>query len=173
MSVGIQETLDIHCISQTPIFVEAMGIELQKRGVPVVTPFGGLGCHVDAMRFISHVPQSQYPAASLAAAIYLVGGIRGMERGTLSEARNVDGSEHLAAMELVRLAVPKRVFSLSHMKFVGDRVGWLYENRHLIGGLSFEEEPATLRFFLGRLKPVGNWQEAIRDKFLEEMPTGV
>jgi tryptophanase len=173
MSVGIRETLDIHCISQTPIFVEALGLELQKRGVPVVTPFGGLGCHVDAMRFIDHVPQAQYPAASLAAAIYIAGGIRGMERGTLSEARNVDGSEHLSAMELVRLAVPKRVFSLSHMKFAADRIGWLYENRRLIGGLSFEEEPATLRFFLGRLKPVGNWQEALKDKYLEDMPSGV
>jgi tryptophanase len=173
MSVGIRETLDIHCISQTPIFVEALGLELQKRGVPVVTPFGGLGCHVNAMRFIDHVPQTQYPAAALAAAIFLVSGVRGMERGTLSEARNVDGTEHLAAMELVRLAVPKRVFSLSHMKYVGDRVGWLYENRRLIGGLSFEEEPATLRFFLGRLKPVGDWQRVLMDKFLEDMPTGV
>ena len=173
MSVGIKETLDIHCISQTPIFVEALGEELQKRGVPVVTPFGGLGCHVDAMRFIPQVPQSQYPSASLAAAIFLVGGIRGMERGTLSEARNVDGSEHYSAMELVRLAVPKRVFSLSHMKFAADRVGWLYENRHLIGGLSFEEEPATLRFFLGRLKPIGDWQEQLKEKFLQDMPSGV
>jgi tryptophanase len=173
MSVGIKETLDIHCISQTPIFVEALGLEMQKRGVPVVTPFGGLGCHVDAMRFIDHVPQSQYPAASLASAIFLVGGIRGMERGTLSEARNVDGSEHLAAMELVRLAVPKRVYSLSHMKFVADRVGWLHQNRHLVGGLSFEEEPATLRFFLGRLKPVGDWQKTLVERFLQDMPTGV
>ena len=173
MAVGIGETLDFHCISQTPIFVEAMGQELQKSGVPVVTPFGGLGCHVDAMRFVDHIPQSQYPAASLAAAIYLAGGIRGMERGTLSEARNVDGSEHLAAMELVRLAVPKRVYSLSHMKFVGDRLGWLHKNRHLIGGLSFDDEPATLRFFLGRLSPIGDWQLNLVEKFKEDMPSGI
>jgi tryptophanase len=173
MRVGFEETLDIHCISQTPIFVEALGRELQKSGTPLVTPFGGLGCHVDAKRFLDHVPQSQYPAAALAAAIYLVSGVRGMERGTLSEARNPDGSERLAEMELVRLAVPKRVYSLSHMKYVGDRVGWLYENRRLVGGLVFEEEPATLRFFLGRLRPVDDWQQRLLERFLKDMPTGL
>jgi tryptophanase len=173
MNVGIQETLDIHNISQTPIFVEALGLELQKRQVPVVTPFGGLGCHVDALKFVPQVPQDQYPAASLASAIYLISGVRGMERGTLSESRNPDGSEHLSSMELVRLAVPKRVFSLSQMKYVADRIGWLYANRHLVGGLVFEEEPSTLRFFLGRLKPIGDWQEKLAKKFLDDMPSGL
>ncbi|MDR1655994.1 MAG: tryptophanase [Deltaproteobacteria bacterium] len=173
MAVGIRETLDIHNISQTPIFVETLGLELQKQGVPVVTPFGGLGCHVDALKFIDHVPQEQYPAAALAAAIYLISGVRGMERGTLSEARNPDGSEHLSSMELVRLAVPKRVFSLSQMKYVADRIGWLYRNRQLVGGLTFEEEPQTLRFFLGRLKPIGDWQQKLAAKFLADMPSGL
>ncbi|MDR2612921.1 MAG: tryptophanase [Deltaproteobacteria bacterium] len=173
MNVGIQETLDIDTISQTPIFVEALGVELQAQGVPVVTPFGGLGCHVDAARFVPHVPQEQYQAGALAAAIYLVGGVRGMERGTLSEQRNPDGSERLSSMELVRLAVPKRVFSLSQMKFVADRVGWLYRHRDLIGGLEFEDEPATLRFFLGLLRPVGDWQERLVEAFLKDMPSGL
>ena len=96
-----------------------------------------------------------------------------MERGTLAEQRNDDGSEHFADMELVRLAVPKRVFTLSHMKFVADRLGWLYKNRDLIGGLEFEEEPDTLRFFLGRLKPIGDWQEKLVAKYLEDMPSGL
>jgi tryptophanase len=87
--------------------------ELVKRGVPVITPAGGLRCHIDAARFVDHIPQQQYPAGALAAALYITGGIRGMERGTLSEQRNVDGSEPLAAMELVRLALPRRVFTLS------------------------------------------------------------
>jgi tryptophanase len=173
MAVGLRESLDFHCISQTPIFVEALGRELQAQGVPVVTPFGGLGCHVDALSFISHVPQIQYPSAALAAAIYLVSGVRGMERGTLSESRNPDGSEHPSSMELVRLAVPKRVFTLSQMKYAADRIGWLYRHRSLIGGLEFEEEPATLRFFMGRLKPVGGWQDALKAQFLKEMPSGI
>jgi tryptophanase len=173
MAVGIRETLDIHNISQTPLFVEALGQELQAKGVPVVTPFGGLGCHVDASRFIPQVPQEQYPAAALCSAIYLVSGVRGMERGTLSESRNPDGSEHLSNMELVRLAVPKRVFTHSQLKFAADRIGWLHENRDLIGGLAFEEEPRTLRFFLGRLKPIGDWQRHLVEKFVQDMPSGL
>jgi tryptophanase len=173
MAVGIQETLDIHTISQTPLFVEALGNALDEKGIPVVTPFGGLGCHIDASRFVDHIPQEQYPAGALAAAIYLVGGIRGMERGTLSEQRNSDGSEHFSSMELVRLAVPKRVFTLSHMKFVADRIGWLYENRALIGGLEFSHEPETLRFFFGELRPIGNWLDRLVDKFMTDMSSGI
>ncbi|MDR1677571.1 MAG: tryptophanase [Deltaproteobacteria bacterium] len=173
MAVGIRETLDIHNISQTPLFVEALGLELVAKGIPVVTPFGGLGCHVDASRFIPHVPQTQYPSASLCSAIYLVSGVRGMERGTLSESRNPDGSEHLSNMELVRLAVPKRVFTHSQIKFVADRIGWLYGHREMIGGLLFEDEPKTLRFFLGRLKPVDDWQERLVEAYLKDMPSGL
>ena len=173
INVGLRETLDMHVISQTPIFVEALGKALKDNGIPVVTPFGGLGCHVDAARFVDHVPQEQYPAGALAAAIYLAGGIRGMERGTLSEQRNPDGSEHLAPMELVRLAIPKRVFTFSQIKFVADRLSWLYQNRKLIGGLEFEDEPDTLRFFLGKLKPVGDWQQTLADKFKRDMPSGL
>ena len=173
IAVGLLETLDFHVISQTPLFVEALGKELLGAGVPIVTPLGGLGCHVDASRFVDHLPQEQYPAAALAAAIYITGGIRGMERGTMSEQRNEDGSEHLADMELVRLAMPKRVFTLSHIKFAADRLIWLYQNRHLIGGVEFSEEPPTLRFFLGRLRQIGDWQERLAEKFLKDMPTGL
>jgi tryptophanase len=141
--------------------------------VPIVTPLGGLGCHIDASRFVDHIPQDQYPSGALAAAIYLVGGIRTMERGTLSEQRNPDGSEHFSSMELVRLAVPKRVFTLSHMKFVADRIGWLYENRRLVGGLTFTNEPETLRFFFGELRPVDDWLDRLSDKFIADMPSGV
>jgi tryptophanase len=173
LAVGLRETMDLQVINQTPIFVEALGKELQKQGVPVVTPFGGLGCHVDAGRFVEHIPQSQYPAGALAAAIYLISGVRGMERGTLSEQRNPDGSEHLSTMELVRLAVPKRVFTLSQIRFVADRLTWLHQNRRLIGGLEFEDEPQTLRFFLGTLRPLSDWQEKLLKKFLKDMPSGL
>jgi tryptophanase len=173
MAVGIRETLDIHVISQTPLFIEALGSELEGKGVPIVTPVGGLGCHIDAARFVDHIPQDQYPSGALAVAIYLVSGIRGMERGTLSEQRNSDGSEHFSSMELVRLAVPKRVFTLSHMKFVADRIGWLYKNRHLIGGLEFTNEPETLRFFFGELRPIGDWLDQLAARFIADMPSGV
>jgi tryptophanase len=173
MAVGIRETLNMDFVRQTPQFVEALGAMLLEKSVPVVRPFGGLGCHLDAMRFVGHIPQGQYPAGALTAAIYLIGGVRGMERGTLSEQRNPDGSEHFSQMELVRLAVPKRVFSLSHMKFVADRVGWLYENRELIGGLEFYDEPKVLRSTLGKLRPVGDWPDRLVSKFLSDMPSGM
>lgn len=173
MAVGIEETLDMDVISQTPLFVAALLDELQKKGVPVVTPAGGLGCHIDASQFVPHVPQEQYPAGALAAAIFIAGGIRGMERGTLSEQRNPDGSERLASMELVRLAIPKRVFTLSQIKYAADRIAWLFEHRELIGGLRFVKEPDTLRFFLGKLEPIGSWQEDLAKAFAKEMPSGL
>ena len=165
IAVGIEETLDIDVISQTPIFVEALCNELDANGIPVVLPPGGLGCHINAMEFCSHIPQSQYPAGALAAAVFIAGGIRGMERGTLSEQRDEAGNEHFAEMELLRLAVPKRVFTLSQIKYVADRITWLFKNRELIGGLTFVEEPKVLRFFLGRLAPVGNWTDKLVAKF--------
>jgi len=168
LAVGLQETMDIDVVSQTPIIVEALCNELLAKGVPVVTPSGGLGCHVDAMQFCSHIPQEQYRAGALAAAIFIASGVRCMERGTLSEQRNEDGSEPLAEMELARLAVPRRVFTLSHVKYTADRIDWLYRNRHLIGGLEFVEEPKMLRFFFGRLKPIGNWPELLAEQFRKD-----
>ena len=139
MVVGLDETMDEQMINQGPQFISYMTDELIKNGVPVITPAGGLGCHVNAMDFISHIPQEQYPAAALAAAIYIAGGVRGMERGTMSEQRDANGVEPLAHMELVRLAMPRRVFTLSQVKYAVDRIVWLYENRELIGGLQFVE----------------------------------
>jgi len=168
LAVGLRETMDIDVISQTPIIIEALCNELLSNGIPVVTPPGGLGCHVDAMEFCSHIPQTQYRAGALAAAIFIAGSVRCMERGTLSEQRNDDGSENLAEMELARLAVPRRVFTLSHVKYTADRLNWLYQNRRLIGGLEFVEEPHMLRFFFGRLLPIGDWPENLARKFRDD-----
>ncbi|HWQ71842.1 MAG TPA: tryptophanase [Desulfitobacteriaceae bacterium] len=165
MTVGLEETLDFNMVNQGPRFIASMVEELQKKEVPVVTPAGGLGCHLDALRFLDHVPQTEYPAGALGAALFIAGGVRGMERGTLSEQRDENGNEILSNMELLRLAMPRRVFTLSQVKYAVDRIGWLYENRKLIGGLVFEHEPKVLRFFLGRLKPVSDWQVKLAEKF--------
>lgn len=77
-----------------------------------------------------------------------------MERGTMSEQRNQNGSETLANVELLRLAIPRRVFTLSQIYYAIDRIRWLYDNRDLVGGLEFVDEPQILRFFFGRLKPI-------------------
>ena len=169
MVVGLEETMDFHMISQGPQFISYMVAELKSRGVPVVTPAGGLGCHLDAMEFAKHIPQSEYPAGALGSALFIAGGIRGMERGTLSEQREADGSEHFSNMELLRLALPRRVFTLSQVKYAVDRISWLYENRALIGGLRFEEEPKMLRFFLGRLAPTSDWQQRLAAKFKSDL----
>jgi len=165
ITVGLDETMDEDMISQGPQFIEHMVGELVARGVPVVTPAGGLGCHIDAMRFLDHVPQTEYPAGALGTALYIAGGVRGMERGTLSEQRDPDGNETLANMELLRLAMPRRVFTLSQVNYAIDRIDWLYQNRDLVGGLIFTEEPEILRFFYGRLAPVGDWQDRLVAKF--------
>lgn len=168
--VGLEESMDETNICQSPDSIEFMVSELQRRGIPVVTPGGALGCHLDAGCFVPHIPQKEYPAGALAAALYLISGIRGMERGTLSSVRQPDGTDLLSDMELLRLALPRRVFTMSHIAFAVDRIAWLFENRELIRGLHFVDEPSILRFFMGRLAPLDGWDEALVKKFREDFP---
>lgn len=167
-AIGFEEAVDMDMISHGPEFIEEFARILTEYNVPIVTPPGGLGLHINAREFVGHVKEEEYQAAALATAIYIVSGARGMERGTLSEEKNPDGTEHIASCELVRLALPRRVFTLSQVRFVADRLAWLYENRHLIGGLRFVEEPEVMRFFIGRLEPTSNWQEELVKKFKED-----
>jgi tyrosine phenol-lyase len=168
MAVGLRETLDINVISHSPQFIKFLVDRLDGRGIPVVTPAGGLGCHLDAKGFLPHVPQLQYPAGALAGALFIISGIRGMERGTISMDRDENGNDVPSEVELLRLALPRRVFTLSQIKFVEDRVAWLYENRNLIGGLKFVEEPKVLRFFVGRLAPTNDWTSKLVSKFKKD-----
>ena len=168
MAVGLKETLDEDMISQSPMFIKYLVEQLEGFGIPVVTPPGVLGCHLDAMSFCSHIPQTEYPAGALASALFLVSGIRGMERGTISSVRDENGDEILADVELLRLAIPRRVFTLSQINYVIDRLRWLYDNRTLIGGLRFVYEPPVLRFFMGGLEPVNDWLEQLFFKFKKD-----
>ena len=168
MAVGLYETLDETMICQSPNYIKYLVEELEKRGIPMVTPPGVLGAHVNAMEFCKHIPQEEYPAGALAAAFYICSGIRGMERGTMSSVRNENGKEILADVELLRLAVPRRVFTLSQINYVIDRMTWLWDNRHLIGGLKFNYEPPVLRFFMGGLEPTSDWPSKLMDKFRKD-----
>ncbi len=168
MAVGLYETLDETVISQSPTFIKYLVERLDKNGLPVIKPAGVLGVHADAMQICEHIPQKEYPAGALAAALFLISGIRGMERGSISNQRDEYGNETYADMELLRLAVPRRVFTLSQIKYVEDRMTWLYENRHLIGGLRFVYEPPVLRFFMGGLEPVNDWPQKLVEKFKED-----
>ncbi|HET6557501.1 MAG TPA: tryptophanase [Prolixibacteraceae bacterium] len=168
MSVGLYETLDFNVISHSPTFIKYLVDALDNRGIPVITPSGGLGCHLDAGQFLSHVPQKEYPAGALAAALYIASGVRGMERGTISSVRDQNGDDVMADVELLRLAFPRRVFTLSQIKYLEDRIQWLYDNRELIGGLEWTEEPPVLRFFVGKLKPKGDWVDKLVAKFRKD-----
>ena len=168
VAVGLEEATDIDMISHGPEFIAEFGRILKNYGVPIVTPTGGLGLHLNAREIVGHIPGEQFQAAALCSAIYIVSGARGMERGTLSEEKNADGTEHIASCELVRLALPRRVFTLSQVRYIADRICWLYDNRHLIGGLRFTEEPSVMRFFIGRLEAVDDWQKKLVAKFKED-----
>jgi tryptophanase len=134
-------------------------------GLPAVTPPGGLAAHLDAMKFIPRVPQLQYPAGALAAAVFITSGIRGMERGTVSMDRDKDGNDVPPDIELLRLAIPRRTYTMSHVEYAADRLKWLHEHRDLVGGLEFIEEPPVLRFFAGRMKALGGWSERLAAAF--------
>ena len=168
MAVGLREMTAQSVASSSADFIAYFVERLLELGVPVVTPAGGLACHVDARRFIPQVPQSMYPAGALAAAVYLVSGVRGMERGSVSMDRDAQGNDVPADMELVRLALPRRTFTLSHIEYTADRLKWLFAHRDLIGGLRFSEEPPMLRFFFGRLQPVDGWVENLAAAFRAE-----
>lgn len=168
MAVGLYETLDETIICQSPNFIKYLVDRLDAKGIPVIKPAGVLGVHLDAMQICAHIPQKEYPAGALAAALFLISGIRGMERGSISNQRDEYGNETYADMELLRLAVPRRVFTLSQIKYVEDRVNWLYDNRELIGGLRFVYEPPVLRFFMGGLEPVSDWPQKLIAKFKED-----
>jgi tyrosine phenol-lyase len=157
MAVGMREMCDPNVAGATPDLIEYFIGRLLETGIPVVTPAGGLACHVDAKRFVPHIPQGEYPAGALTAAIYIASGTRSMERGTISNDRDENGNEVLAHLELARLAVPRRVYTMSHMEYMVDRLGWLYKHRELIKGLKWVEEPKVLRFFFGRLDALDNW----------------
>ena len=157
MAVGLREMVDIDVASSSPDLIKYFIDELVKRKLPCITPAGGLAGHLDAQRFIPHVPQSGYQAGALTTAVYLASGARGMERGTVSMDRDEHGNDVFSDMELCRLAVPRRVYSVSHIDYVVDRVDWLYKHRDLIGSLKFTHEPPVLRFFTGKLKALDDW----------------
>lgn len=165
ITVGLDESMDEDVISQGPRFIEYVVRELKEYGIPVVEPSGGLGVHIDAKSFLEHVNLNKYPAGALTAAIYLCSGIRCMERGTISVDRDAHGIEHFADMELVRIAMPRRVYTLSQVEYLIDRLKWLYDNRNIIGGLYFESEPKSSRFYFGTLRPTDTWQLDLIKKY--------
>lgn len=171
MAVGLREMTDVNVAGSAAEFVKYFAERLIENKIPVVTPPGGLACHLDAGKFLPNMPQSQYPAGALSTAIYIVSGVRTMERGTISMDRDKDGNEVYSDIELTRIAIPRRVYTMSQIEYAVDRLNWLYKHRDLIGGLKFVEEPPVLRFFFGKLEALENWGRKLAEVFKKEIGT--
>lgn len=154
MARGMYESVDFHYIQHRIGQVRYLGEKLEKAGVPIVKPIGGHAVFLDARQFLPHIPQDQFPAQMLAAQLYLESGVRSMERGIISAGRAKDGNHHYPKLELVRLTIPRRVYTYAHMDVVAESVIELYQKRDSIKGLEMVYEPPVLRFFTARFEPL-------------------
>jgi tyrosine phenol-lyase len=156
LAIGIEEMVatDDHVRARIGQ-VEYLGNDLIKSGVPIVRPVGGHGIFIDARAVLPHLSQDEFPAQALAAAIYLQSGVRGMERGIVSAGRDgATGKHHYPALELVRLAIPRRVYTQAHMDVTCEAVVEVLDRSEQVGGLRFTYEPEELRFFQARFEQV-------------------
>jgi tyrosine phenol-lyase len=154
MALGICESVHDAHIRARVGQVFYLGRKLLAAGVPIVLPIGTHGVFLNARKFLPHLSQEQYPAQSLAAEIYLDSGVRTMERGTVSAGRDAQGNNIHPALELVRLTIPRRVYTQAHMDVVAESVEAVYENRDQITGLKMVYEPRYLRFFQARFERI-------------------
>jgi tyrosine phenol-lyase len=151
---GTYEMCEQEYIASRVRQVEYLGSRLRSAGVPIVVPIGGHGVFLDAKRFLPHLSQDLFPAQALTAALYVDSGVRSMERGVVSAGRNkTTGKHNYPRLELVRLTVPRRVYTNLHMDVVAESCIALYEERDKIRGLKMVHEPASLRFFQARFEP--------------------
>ncbi|MCB9645834.1 MAG: tryptophanase [Deltaproteobacteria bacterium] len=156
MARGINEMLDDRYIASRVEQTERLGRMLMDAGIPIVTPPGTHAIFVDAKRFLPHIDQDEFPAQRLAAELYIECGVRAMERGNVSKGRDrATGENCRPALELVRLTIPRRVYTNDHMKAVAEGVMRVWARRAEITGLRFVYEPQDLRFFQARFEPVG------------------
>lgn len=153
-AIGLREAMDFAYIQHRVEQVAYLGAKLSDAGVPIVKPVGGHAVFLDAKRFLPHLPQTQFPAQALAAAIYEDSGVRGMERGIISAGRDKDGNNYAPKLELVRLTIPRRVYTNAHFDYVADSIVNVYKKRDRIGGLKWVYEPPVLRFFTGRFERI-------------------
>jgi len=150
---GIYESVEDDYISARVRQVEYLGNKIKDSGAPIVTPIGGHAVYLDAKRFLSHIPQYEFPAQRLAAEIYVDSGVRSMERGIISAGRDKKTGDHkYPKLELVRLTIPRRVYTNLHMDVVAESVVEVYSYRDKLRGLKMVYEPAQLRFFTARFE---------------------
>lgn len=152
IAIGIEESVQEDHIRSRIGQVMYLADRLVGGGVPIVVPVGGHAVFLDAAAMLPHVPRSQFPAQALAAALYVDSGIRSMERGAVSAGRDSSGENRFPALELVRLTIPRRVYTQAHMDVVAESVIAVHEEGESIRGLRFAYEPEYLRFFQARFE---------------------
>ena len=153
LAVGLREVLHEDYLEYRIRSVEYLAERLTAGGVPMVTPAGGHALYLDAKRFLPHVPQKEFPAWALSLALYLEGGIRSVEIGSVMFGHQPDGSERPSAMELVRLAFPRRVYTQSHVDYVAEVVLHVMSIASRIRGVAIVDAPPTLRHFSAKFAP--------------------
>lgn len=155
IAIGLQEVLDENYLQYRIRSIEYLTNKLIEAGVPVMQPAGGHAVYLDAKAFLDHIPVDQYPGQALVGALYLEGGIRGVEIGSLMFGKYDEQRKLIPAqMELVRLAIPRRVYTQSHIDYVAEVIIDVYNNRNTIKGLSILEEAPLLRHFTVKMKPI-------------------
>lgn len=151
---GVKEMVDFNYIKARVEQTQYLGEKLLKAGIPIIEPVGSHAVFLDAKRFLPHIDQDNYPSQALASALYVESGVRAMERGNVSKGRGPDGKNYRPALELVRLTIPRRAYTNSHMDLVAEKIIDLYKKRDTIKGLKFIYEPDKLRFFQGRFEEI-------------------
>lgn len=153
IAVGLHEVLDEDYLHYRIRSVEYLGEKLVRAGVPIVQPPGGHAIYIDAKAMLPHIPQSEYPAWALSLALYLEGGVRSVEIGSVMFGAQPDGSEKPSAMELVRLAFPRRVYTQSHVDYLAEVLIYVNSIKERIRGVRIADAPKTLRHFSARIEP--------------------
>jgi tryptophanase len=156
LAVGLNEALEEDYLHYRIVSTAYLGDHIAEAGVPIVQPPGGHAIYIDARAFLPHVPPTQFPGVALAAELFLEGGIRSVEIGTLMFGRrDKDGTEHPGAMDLLRLAIPRRVYTQSHIDYCVEVILEVWRRRDQIQGLRLTHQAPFLRHFTARLEPFG------------------
>jgi tryptophanase len=151
---GLREVIDDDYLRYRIRSTAYLGEALVESGIPCVQPIGGHAVYVDAAALLPHIPPLQYPGQALACALYREGGIRGCEIGTVMFGQHPDGTETPASMELVRLAIPRRVYTQSHIDYVIEVIRWVAERAADLRGMRIVDQPSALRHFTARFEPI-------------------